>query len=171
MIKMMLSKVRRALLFVYIDLLPKELAPMARVYEVYRFADPGYFDSGLLLLDVPHRIRSPELTFLIESRLMNLGMPEMIFLAFLGLLLFGPKKLPEIGRHLGRFMAEFKRASNEFQAQLNEEVRKLEIEEESKKIKESVKESVQPIGTTAREVHSAFSDVLNESRTETSHNG
>jgi len=102
---------------------------------------------------------------------MNLGMPEMIFLAFVGLLLFGPKKLPEMGRHLGRFMAEFKRASNEFQAQLNDEVRKLELEEESRKIKESVKETVQPIGTAAREVHSNLSDVLSESRTETGHNG
>src|SRR5436190_21961098 len=59
---------------------------------------------------------------------MNLGLTEMIFLFVLGLLLFGPKKLPEIGRQLGKALAEFKRASNEFQTQLNEEVRKLEIE-------------------------------------------
>jgi sec-independent protein translocase protein TatB len=59
---------------------------------------------------------------------MNLGVPEMIFLAMLGLLLFGPRKLPEIGRQLGKAMGEFKRASNEFQAQLNEEVRQLELE-------------------------------------------
>ena len=59
---------------------------------------------------------------------MNLGVPEMIFLAVLGLLLFGPRKLPEIGRQLGKAMGEFKRASNEFQAQLNEEVRQLELE-------------------------------------------
>ena len=93
---------------------------------------------------------------------MNLGMSEMIFLAFLGLLLFGPKKLPEIGRTLGKFMAEFKRASHEFQTQLNEEVRQLELEEESKKIKETV----QPVGTTAREIHSSLSDVLTETTTE-----
>ena len=60
---------------------------------------------------------------------MNLGLTEMLFLFILGLLLFGPKKLPEIGRQLGKALAEFKRASNEFQAQVNEEVRKLEIEE------------------------------------------
>ena len=62
---------------------------------------------------------------------MNLGLGEMLFLFVLGLLLFGPKKLPEIGRKLGKAMAEFKRASNEFQSQLNDEVRKLEIEEEA----------------------------------------
>ena len=59
---------------------------------------------------------------------MNLGITEMIFLAVIGLLLFGPKKLPEIGRQIGKAMAEFKRASNEFQSQLNDEVRKLEAE-------------------------------------------
>jgi sec-independent protein translocase protein TatB len=95
---------------------------------------------------------------------MNLGMPEMFFLVLIGLLLFGPKKLPEIGRQLGRFMAEFKRASNEFQAQLNDEVRKLELEEETKKIKEVV----QPVGTAAREIHSQVHASLNDVMAETS---
>jgi TatA/E family protein of Tat protein translocase len=90
---------------------------------------------------------------------MNLGMPEMIFLAFLGLLLFGPKKLPEIGRQLGKAMAEFKRASQEFQNQLQEEVRQLEMTEEVQK----VKEAVQPIGTAAREVQGSLQNILNES--------
>jgi TatA/E family protein of Tat protein translocase len=101
---------------------------------------------------------------------MNLGMPEMIFLGFLGLLLFGPKKLPEIGRQLGKAIAEFKRASQEFQNQLHEEVRQLEMEDEAKKIKEAV----QPIGTAAREVHSSIANVLSEStettRAESAHN-
>src|SRR4051812_2157920 len=65
---------------------------------------------------------------------MNLGFGEMMFLFVLGLLLFGPKKLPEIGRQLGKFMGDFKRASQEFQSQLNDEVRQLE--EETKKIDE-----------------------------------
>jgi TatA/E family protein of Tat protein translocase len=90
---------------------------------------------------------------------MNLGMPEMIFLAFIGLLLFGPKKLPEIGRQLGKAMAEFKRASQEFQNQLHEEVRQLELEDEAKKIKEAV----QPVGTAAREVQSSIANALSES--------
>jgi TatA/E family protein of Tat protein translocase len=63
---------------------------------------------------------------------MNLGVPEMMFLAVLGLLLFGPRKLPEIGRQLGKAMGEFKRASHEFQSQLNEEVRQLELESDTK---------------------------------------
>jgi len=77
---------------------------------------------------------------------MNLGLTEMIFLTMLGLLLFGPKKLPEIGRKLGKVMAEFKRASNEFQSQLNEEVQKLERETE-----EETPSILPPSGTAARE--------------------
>lgn len=91
---------------------------------------------------------------------MNLGMPEMIFLAFLGLLLFGPRKLPEIGRNLGRAMAEFKRASNEFQSQLHEEVRALELEEEAKQIKASV----QPIGTAGREAQQDLEGMIEDAR-------
>ena len=60
---------------------------------------------------------------------MNLGFAEMLFLIILALLLFGPRKLPEIARTMGKFMAEFKKASNEFQGQIHEEIRKLELEE------------------------------------------
>jgi Tat protein translocase TatB subunit len=54
---------------------------------------------------------------------------EIVFIMLLALILFGPRKLPEIARTMGKFMAEFKKASNEFQGQIHEEVRKLELEE------------------------------------------
>src|SRR5438067_7889468 len=76
---------------------------------------------------------------------MNLGFSETAFLVVLGLLLFGPKKLPEIGRQIGRIMAEFKRASAEFQNQLNDEVRQLEREVEDTK-----QTILPPEGVTAR---------------------
>ena len=76
---------------------------------------------------------------------MNLGFSETAFLVVLGLLLFGPKKLPEIGRQIGRLMAEFKRASAEFQNQLNDEVRQLEREVEEQK-----RTILPPEGVTAR---------------------
>lgn len=76
---------------------------------------------------------------------MNLGFSETAFLVVLGLLLFGPKKLPEIGRHIGRFMAEFKRASAEFQNQLNDEVRQLEAQ-----VEETKQTILPPEGITAR---------------------
>jgi TatA/E family protein of Tat protein translocase len=59
---------------------------------------------------------------------MNLGFPEMMFIFILALILFGPKKLPEIGKQIGKGLAEFKRASREFQSQIEDEVRKLEME-------------------------------------------
>src|ERR1700692_1859405 len=59
---------------------------------------------------------------------MNLGMPEMIFIFLLALILFGPKKLPEIGREIGKFMAEFKRASNEFKYQFQSEMEKAGVD-------------------------------------------
>jgi sec-independent protein translocase protein TatB len=58
---------------------------------------------------------------------MNLGFTEMAFLFVLALLIFGPRKLPEIGRQIGRGLSEFKRASNEFKAQIETEVRDLEL--------------------------------------------
>jgi TatA/E family protein of Tat protein translocase len=63
---------------------------------------------------------------------MNLGFPEMLFIFVLALLLFGPKKLPEIARQVGKALAEFKRASNELQWSLQEEMRKLEQEADAK---------------------------------------
>jgi len=65
-------------------------------------------------------------------RHMQLGFPEMMFIFILALILFGPKKLPEIGRQIGKGLAEFKRASREFQSQIEDEVRKLELEADLK---------------------------------------
>jgi len=59
-------------------------------------------------------------------------MPEMIFIFVLALLLFGPKKLPELARQLGKAMAEFKKASNEFKSQLETEMMNIELEERAK---------------------------------------
>lgn len=53
---------------------------------------------------------------------------------FLALLLFGPKKLPELARQLGKLMAEFRRASNEFRMQMEDELRMSEQAEQQKKI-------------------------------------
>jgi sec-independent protein translocase protein TatB len=53
---------------------------------------------------------------------------------FLALLLFGPKKLPELARQLGKLMAEFRRASNEFRMQMEDELRVADQEEQRKKI-------------------------------------
>lgn len=53
---------------------------------------------------------------------------ETIFLFFLALIIFGPKKLPEIARQVGKALNEFKRASNEFRAQIEQEIAHLEVD-------------------------------------------
>ncbi len=70
---------------------------------------------------------------------MNLGLPEMTFILVLALVLVGPRKLPEVARQLGKFLAEFKRASNEFKAQLESEMLNIELEERAKKQDEGPK--------------------------------
>jgi sec-independent protein translocase protein TatB len=58
---------------------------------------------------------------------MNFGFSgEMIFLFFLALILFGPKKMPEIGRQVARFLNEFRRASYEFRSQIESEINSLD---------------------------------------------
>ena len=73
---------------------------------------------------------------------MNLGFGEISLLVVLGLILFGPRRLPEIARQMGKFVAEFKRASSDFQSQIHREINKLEIEESARKLAQETKDAV-----------------------------
>jgi sec-independent protein translocase protein TatB len=64
---------------------------------------------------------------------------DTAFIFILALLIFGPKKLPEIARQVGKWLAEFKRASNEFKAQIQSEIDQLEVKEKQKKTEEEQK--------------------------------
>ena len=55
-----------------------------------------------------------------------LGVPETIFIFVLALLIFGPKKLPELGRTIGKAMTEFRRASSELKATFDREMNAIE---------------------------------------------
>jgi len=88
---------------------------------------------------------------------------------FLALLLFGPKKLPELARQLGKLMAEFRRASNEFRMQMEDELRIADQEEQRKKI--AAMETAAPVtpaitdstgSTVASEAVASESDVTPE---------
>jgi TatA/E family protein of Tat protein translocase len=57
----------------------------------------------------------------------SIGMPELLIIFLIALIIFGPRKLPELGRSLGRSLAEFKKASNELQRTLEEEIRTEEV--------------------------------------------
>ena len=57
----------------------------------------------------------------------SIGMPELIIILVIALIIFGPRKLPELGRSLGRSINEFKKASNELRSTLEEEIRVEEV--------------------------------------------
>src|SRR5471030_2756339 len=65
-----------------------------------------------------------------------LGWPETVFIFFLALILFGPKKLPELGRTVGKALTEFRRASSELKATFDREMKSLEQVSEVKELKE-----------------------------------
>jgi sec-independent protein translocase protein TatA len=69
----------------------------------------------------------------------SLGMPELVVIFVIALIIFGPRKLPELGRSLGRSLNEFKRASNELRNTLEEEVRVDEQREEARKRADAAK--------------------------------
>lgn len=65
---------------------------------------------------------------------------DSIVIFLLALVLFGPKRLPEIGRQIGKLLAEFRRASNDFKMQIDEELRAMEQQERQKKLEAAAAE-------------------------------
>jgi sec-independent protein translocase protein TatA len=77
----------------------------------------------------------------------SIGMPELIIIFVIALIIFGPRKLPELGRSLGKSLAEFKKASNELKSTLEEEIRLEETRstfEASKAANEAAKTAAAP---------------------------
>jgi sec-independent protein translocase protein TatA len=64
----------------------------------------------------------------------SIGMPELIIIMVIALIIFGPRKLPELGRSLGKSINEFKKASNELRSTLEDEIRVEEQKEQRAKI-------------------------------------
>ena len=82
----------------------------------------------------------------------GMSFSETIFLFLLALVIFGPKKLPEIARQVGKYLNEFKRASNEFKAQIEQEIAHLEVENTRQTI---LPPTPQVEGTTSRSLYPA----------------
>ena len=92
---------------------------------------------------------------LLGSMMIVMSFSETIFLFFLALVIFGPKKLPEIARQVGKYLNEFRRASNEFKAQIEQEIAHLEVEN-----KQTILPPAQPVeGTTSRTLEAAKTEV------------
>ena len=69
----------------------------------------------------------------------GIGLPEMALILVLALLVFGPKKLPEIGRSMGKALKGFQDASREFEEEFKKEAEQIE-----KTVKEPMKASLEP---------------------------
>ena len=77
----------------------------------------------------------------------SIGMPELIIILVIALIIFGPRKLPELGKSLGRSLNEFKKASQDLQNTLEQEIK---IEEEKERETARPK-PVEPEPTVARD--------------------
>lgn len=66
---------------------------------------------------------------------------DSIIIFLIALVLFGPKRLPEIGKQIGKLLAEFRRASNDFKMQIDEELRAVEQQERQKRLEEATEKA------------------------------
>jgi sec-independent protein translocase protein TatB len=92
-------------------------------------------------------------------RLASFGIPDTLFIVVIALIVFGPKKLPEISRQLGKLLYEFRKASNDFKFQIEEELRSAEQAERQKQLnaQASTPQPATPVTITAGETVSAES--------------
>ncbi len=67
--------------------------------------------------------------------------PELLMILILGLLLFGPRKLPQIGRKVGKAFSEFRRATADFKMNLEREVDASEVKEAVREVDDTVREA------------------------------
>lgn len=77
----------------------------------------------------------------------GLGVPELIVIFIIALVVFGPKKLPELGKALGRGIAEFKRATDEVKETIETEVRKAESSVDMDKLKTEIESAQSAVNT------------------------
>ena len=74
----------------------------------------------------------------------GLGIPELLVIFVIALIVFGPKKLPDLGKSIGRAMAEFKKAQDEFQESVRSEMREVEKSTDLEEIKKLGKIDLSP---------------------------
>ncbi len=87
----------------------------------------------------------------------NIGMADTMILMVLALVVFGPRRLPQIGRQIGKLMYEFRKASNDFKFQMEEELRQAEEADRRKREEEERKRSLAAAPSAAQPETSAES--------------
>lgn len=94
-------------------------------------------------------------------RLANFGVGDTLFIVVIALIVFGPKKLPEISRQVGKLLYEFRKASNDFKFQIEEELRAAEQAERQKELtaQSTASQPATPIAITAGETVSAETEI------------
>ena len=87
----------------------------------------------------------------------SLGMQEIVIIFIIALIIFGPKKLPELGKTIGKGLSEFKKASNELKQTWEDEVRLEKEKEAMNEIIEDVKKDATVLTTESPEKNSTDS--------------
>jgi sec-independent protein translocase protein TatA len=93
----------------------------------------------------------------VRMNVFGIGLPEMALIMVLALLVFGPKKLPEIGRSLGKTIRSFQDASKEFESEFKREAEQIE-----KTINEPMKATLEPKALSESATHADSTEVIEE---------
>jgi sec-independent protein translocase protein TatB len=96
--------------------------------------EAGTAIASMVILSVPPTIQ-----------VASIGIPDTLFLMLLALVVFGPRRLPEIGRQIGKLMYEFRKVSNDFKFQMEEELRASEEADRQRKL--AAAQAAQPAAT------------------------
>jgi TatA/E family protein of Tat protein translocase len=88
----------------------------------------------------------------------SIGPAELVLIFVIALLVFGPKKLPEIGRSVGKALREFKKTSDEIKGRIEEEIEASEL----KDIRKEIQSGVDDLKTSVKDLTSGVTDIKNE---------
>jgi len=89
----------------------------------------------------------------------SLGMQELIIIFVLALIVFGPRKLPELGKTIGKGLAEFKRASNELKQTWEDEVR---LDKDKEEVNQILKDSTIKSSEIVEDIKTSVNETVNE---------